>query len=195
MAALASPLAGGRTGLVPGTPCTTSARACVNLTDQRAWLIADGKVVRGPVRIHSGGPDRATPQGTFTVSWKDKDHVSKELAGMPMPDAVFFAAGGIAFHQGPLTSASAGCVHLSSADATAFYTALRRGDQVQVRAPGGDPASGAPAGAPNDGPAAPSGSPSGAGLTVMPNEMARTGGGRVQPGIPGVSAIGPAPRD
>jgi hypothetical protein len=159
--------------VVPGTPCTATAAACVDLTSQRAWLITGGTVARGPVPVHSGGPGQATPQGTFTVSWKDPHHVSRQL-GIAMPDSVFFAAGGIAFHEGPLTHASAGCVHLRPADAAAFYAALHRGAQVQVMAPGGDTAAGVTR------PAAPhAGAP-------------RTR--HAQPGIPGVAAIGPAPR-
>ena len=173
----------GSAELVAGTPCTAAAKACVNLTTQRAWLINRGTIVRGPVPIHSGGPGQATPQGSFVVSWKDRHHVSAELGGMPMPDSVFFAAGGIAFHQGSLASWSAGCVHLPPADAVAFYAALHRGDQIQVRAPGGDIASDA------RGPRTPPGTGS-----RLPVGRAGAGGGRIQHGIPGVGAVGPRPR-
>ena len=70
-----------------------------------AWLIADGKVVRGPVKISSGGAGKETPVGhSFRVFRKEKDHKSGEfkLANgqpAPMPWAVFFADGGIAFHS------------------------------------------------------------------------------------------------
>src|SRR5690348_5934342 len=49
--------------LVEGTPCSVSAKACVDLESQRAWLIQDGKVTRGPVRISSGGNGQETPVG------------------------------------------------------------------------------------------------------------------------------------
>jgi hypothetical protein len=122
-------------GLVPGTPCTTTARACIDLITQRAWLIKDGTVLRGPVPITSGGPSQETPQGDFKVAWKDPNHVSDNVARSPMPYSVFFAQGGVALHGGSLTRASAGCVHLDQADAIAFYQSLRKGDRVQVRAP------------------------------------------------------------
>ena len=83
--------------------CSISARSCVDLESQQAWLIADGKVVRGPVKISSGGPGRETPVGhSLRVYRKEKDHRSGEfrLANgqpAPMPWAVFFADGGIAF--------------------------------------------------------------------------------------------------
>jgi hypothetical protein len=143
--------------------------------------------VRGPVPVHSGGPGHATPQGTFTVSWKDRTHVSAALGGIPMPDAVFFAAGGIAFHEGPLTRASAGCVHLSPGDAAAFYDALHRGAQVQVFAPGGDPASGAPAPARHPAPIPPP-----AAAPVRRGAAAPRPGRPTQPGIPGVPAVAAA---
>jgi lipoprotein-anchoring transpeptidase ErfK/SrfK len=120
------------------TPCTDSARACVDLAKQRAWLIDDdGKVTRGPVPISSGGPGKETPVGTFSVQWKDKNHKSEEFKdpkGQParMPFSVFFADGGVAFHGGSVRRASAGCVHLNDADAQVFYDTLQLGDEVQV---------------------------------------------------------------
>jgi hypothetical protein len=126
--------------LVAGTPCTKTARACVELKTQRAWLIDQaGSVVLGPVKVSSGGPGEETPAGTFSVEWKDKNHKSAESkdpkTGLPapMPWAVFFHTGGVAFHGGSLQRASAGCVHLDDDDAMGFYNTLKLGDQVQVR--------------------------------------------------------------
>ena len=121
-----------RTAGVAGTPCTVTADACVDLDRQQAWLLVDGAVVRGPVPISSGGPGRETPTGTFAVEWKHIDHVSGEF-GTPMPYSVFFAPGGIAFHEGPVDHPSAGCVRLPATDAPAFFDALDVGDEVQVR--------------------------------------------------------------
>ena len=67
----------------------------------------------------------------FHVSWKAAYTVST-IYDIPMPHAVFFAAGGIAFHEGALDSPSHGCVHLDAADATAFFDALKPGDEVDV---------------------------------------------------------------
>ena len=119
---------------VTGTPCTSSAHACVDLTTQRAWLLQNGAVALGPVGVSSGGPGKETPEGTFKVEWKDKNHKSAEQNGTPMPYSVFFAAGGVAFHGGSLSRASAGCVHLDDKDAIAFYNDLKIGDEVQVKA-------------------------------------------------------------
>ncbi|HEY1966972.1 MAG TPA: L,D-transpeptidase [Pseudonocardia sp.] len=124
--------------LIDGTPCTKTARACVDLKTQQAWLIDNkGNITRGPVDVSSGGPGEETPVGTFSVAWKDKNHKSKEYKEpngqpAPMPYSVFFATGGVAFHGGSLRRASAGCVHLDDGDAVVFYNTLKLGDQVQV---------------------------------------------------------------
>jgi hypothetical protein len=121
----------GRPRLVPGTPCVVTARACVDLTARRAWLITRGRVTGGPVPINIGGPGEETPVGTFRVWWKDRNHFSAQQHGTPMPYSVFFKHG-VAFHGGSLQQASAGCVHLRLADAKRFYNTLRVGDLVQV---------------------------------------------------------------
>jgi hypothetical protein len=119
--------------LVPGTPCTVDARGCVDLAGKHAWLITDGQVTRGPVPISPGGPGHETPRGDFRVEWKNANHRSTEYDGAPMPFAVFFAEGGIAFHEGRLDTPSAGCVRLGHDDASFFYDDLQVGDPVQVR--------------------------------------------------------------
>jgi len=45
---------------------------------------------------------------------------------------VFFAEGGIAFHEGNKENPSAGCVKLVRNDAKAWFDFLKVGDQVQV---------------------------------------------------------------
>jgi lipoprotein-anchoring transpeptidase ErfK/SrfK len=119
-------------GLVEGTPCDEEVRACVDLGAKRAWLIDDGAVVRGPVQISPGGPGHETPKGAFRVEWKDTNHRSVEYDGAPMPFAVFFAEGGIAFHEGSLRGPSKGCVRLGHDDAVEFYNFLEVGDAVEV---------------------------------------------------------------
>lgn len=120
-------------GGVDGTPCSTAARACVELDSGLAWLIEDGEVVHGPVPVSSGGPERETPRGDFRVEWKNEHHRSTEFDGAPMPFSVFFAEGGIAFHEGNLHTDSAGCVRMLYDDAEAFFDFLRIDDRVEVR--------------------------------------------------------------
>jgi hypothetical protein len=124
--------------LVAGTPCSITAKACVDLDSQRAWLLKDGKIMRGPVKIASGGNGEETPVGhSLRVYRKEKDHVSQEsrLANgqpAPMPWSVFFEDGGIAFHSGSPNRSSGGCIHLEPVDAEAWFNYLQIGDQVQV---------------------------------------------------------------
>jgi len=117
--------------LVPGTPCAPTAEACVDLYELEAWLIRDGVVTYGPVPISTGADGEETPAGVFRVDWKHADHISGE-SGVPMPFAVFFAPGGIAFHEGDVYGESAGCVRLGHEDARAFYNGLQVGDEVAV---------------------------------------------------------------
>lgn len=128
----ATGLAAAESDLVPGTPCSRTAEACVDLAGGQAWLIHEGVVTHGPVPVSSGAIGEETPTGTFRVEWKHAEHISGE-SGVPMPYSVFFAPGGIAFHEGDLAGLSAGCVRLGHDDAKLFYETLRVGDDVEVR--------------------------------------------------------------
>lgn len=124
--------------LAAGTPCSITARSCVDLDSQQAWLLQDGKIIRGPVRIASGGNGQETPVGhSLRVYRKDKDHLSQESRlpngqPAPMPWSTFFEDGGIAFHSGDPSRSSAGCIRMEPADAQAWFENLQIGDQVQV---------------------------------------------------------------
>ncbi|MBP2368387.1 L,D-transpeptidase [Pseudonocardia parietis] len=118
--------------LVAGTPCTTSARACVDLATRQTWLFADGRILAGPVPMSPGAPSDPTPRGVFGVQWKAEQWTSRE-SYTQMPYSVFFAEGGVAFHQGSMDTPSAGCVKLDEANAQRWFDTLQVGDQVQVR--------------------------------------------------------------
>ncbi|QUQ69142.1 L,D-transpeptidase [Kutzneria sp. CA-103260] len=119
-------------GKAPGTPCLATMAACVDKSSGQAWLIIDGKVSYGPVPMMPGKASEPTPNGFFHVEWKDKHHKSSEFNNAPMENSVFFAAGGIAFHEGSLSRPSAGCVHLSMTASAKFYATLDVGDPVEV---------------------------------------------------------------
>ena len=121
-----------KVALVPGTPCTATAKACVDIADGRAWLFDNGHVTRGPVHIMTGDEDDPTPIGTFHVQWKAEQYTSRQYL-VQMPYSVFFADGGIAFHEGRQDTASGGCVKLGHDDAVAWFAYLQMGDEVQVR--------------------------------------------------------------
>lgn len=117
--------------VVPGTPCLSTAKACIDLSARQTWLLSGGKIAYGPVPITSGRPGWRTPPGTFRVSFKNIAHRSSIFNNAPMPYSVFFN-GGIAFHQGSLRELSHGCIHLSRAAAQTYFATLKRGDIVQV---------------------------------------------------------------
>lgn len=112
-------------------PCLPTVRACVQLAKDRAWLLDNGRVVRGPVDIIPGDDDHPTPRGSFRVQWKAEQYTSRQFL-VQMPWAVFFADGGVAFHEGDPDTYSAGCVKLDDDDARAFFRFLQVGDAVQV---------------------------------------------------------------
>lgn len=90
-----------------------------------------GRVTRGPVDITHGGTTNPTPTGMWPVAWKDQEHTSS-IYGDSMPYSVFFAPGGIAFHEGRLGEDSHGCIRLRMPDAQAFFATLAVGQTVQV---------------------------------------------------------------
>ena len=115
--------------------CPAGAAACVDLTRHITWLQSDGKVSFGPVRMEPGKPGsgpHATPTGTFQVQWKAGPNLVSNIYNEPMPWAVFFAPGGVAFHAGSLTQWSHGCVHLTLADAHYYNEHLPVGAEVVV---------------------------------------------------------------
>ena len=118
--------------MAAGVPCTITAKACVSLSGKQAWLLDEGKIVYGPVKMLPGKKDDPTPVGKWKVQYKEKLHHSSEFNDAPMPNSVFFAPGGIAFHEGSLSRYSAGCVHLSSTASLKFFNTLDKGDEVQV---------------------------------------------------------------
>jgi lipoprotein-anchoring transpeptidase ErfK/SrfK len=103
----------------------------VALNDRLAWLLDGGRVVRGPVPMQHGDVQDPTPPGTFKVQWKAEQWTSREYL-VQMPYSVFFAAGGVAFHEGAQNRPSAGCVKLGHEDAEAFFYFLQVGDEVQI---------------------------------------------------------------
>jgi lipoprotein-anchoring transpeptidase ErfK/SrfK len=78
------------------------------------------------------GTPHATPRGTFHVQWKaGANYISTEF-DEPVPYAVFFAPGGVAFHGGSLTTPSHGCVHLGIGSARYYHDHLPAGAEVVV---------------------------------------------------------------
>jgi len=112
--------------------CAPAASACADLTDRLTWLQSGGRIIYGPVPMEPGGPGDPTPRGIFRVAWKAGAHYISTSYGVPIPYAVFFAPGGIAFHQGSLTTSSHGCIHLTMAAARFYNEHLPAGAEVAV---------------------------------------------------------------
>jgi lipoprotein-anchoring transpeptidase ErfK/SrfK len=116
---------------VSATPCAVTAKACMDLASNQAWLTdGAGKVTYGPVAARGGMTSAPTPVGTFKVLSKNKHFYSTEFHA-PMPYSVFFFPGD-AFHADNTSVASHGCIHLNWPAAHRFYDTLNPGDQVQV---------------------------------------------------------------
>lgn len=112
--------------------CPPTASACADLADHITWLQSQGQITYGPVRMEPGAPADPTPRGTFHVAWKAGAHYISTSFGVPIPYAVFFAQGGIAFHAGSLSSSSHGCIHLTLANAHYYHDHLPIGAEVDV---------------------------------------------------------------
>jgi len=145
-AAIGAPSADTRTtpqATAPGTPtpspgargsCPAAATACVDLKNHLTWLQSDGHITDGPVSMEPGPPGtrQATPRGTFHVQWRaGANYISTEYH-VPIPYAVFFAPGGVAFHGGSLDTPSHGCVHLDISIARYYHVHLPTGAEVVV---------------------------------------------------------------
>jgi hypothetical protein len=133
LSGIASAAPAGQAG-VGGTSCTTSGiKACVDLSENRAWLLdGRGHVVGDPVHISHGAEGHETPTGDFVIQWKDQYHKSKEYKGASMPYSVFFDKNGRAFHGGSTDRDSAGCVRMGTNDAKRFFQALDPNDKIQI---------------------------------------------------------------
>jgi hypothetical protein len=126
---VANPNAAGAAATQASNPCPASASACIDLSNDEAWLQSGGTITYGPVPITSGKAGYRTPAGSFSVFYKDKNHKSSLFNDAPMPNSVFFN-GGIAFHQGSLYDQSHGCIHLSWDASATFFSTLGYGDTV-----------------------------------------------------------------
>ena len=105
--------------------------AKVDVSTQTMTVIYNGKVeYRWPVSTARAG--KHTPRGQWNAYWLSKYHRSSIYNNAPMPFAVFFAPGGIAFHEGNTETESAGCVRLSRANAERWFNSLQVGDRVEV---------------------------------------------------------------
>lgn len=116
--------------------CMTGRAFCASKEQRKiAWVI-NGKVVE-VADARFGGPGMETDNGSWRITWKSRNHVSKQY-NSPMPFAMFFN-GGEAIHYSPgfasngWNGASHGCINMRDYKASErYFNAGRVGDKVIV---------------------------------------------------------------
>ena len=104
----------------------------VDLSQQRAWLEKDGRVVESTA-ISTGREGYATPSGRYVITDKHRTHTST-LYHVSMPWFMRLNCGAIGLHSGHVTGrpASHGCIRLPYAKAKQFFALAKVGDEVQI---------------------------------------------------------------
>lgn len=116
--------------------CLTGRAMCVSKSSNSLVWVVDGEPqLRMDVRF--GSDELPTREGTFSVGWKSRNHVST-IYHTPMPYAMFFS-GGQAVHYSPdfaargYNGASHGCVNVRNlAGIQSLFSQARVGDKVIV---------------------------------------------------------------
>lgn len=116
--------------------CLTGRAMCVSKSTNTLVWVVDGSP-RMTMDVRFGSELTPTREGSFTVGWKSRDHVST-LYHTPMPYAMFFS-GGQAVHYSPdfaangYNGSSHGCVNVrDKAAVAALFDQVRVGDKVIV---------------------------------------------------------------
>lgn len=116
--------------------CMTGRVICISKSTNKLRWMNDGNVVM-TMDVRFGTDEYPTREGTFSVQWKSRDHVST-IYHTAMPYALFFS-GGQAVHYSPdfaangYSGGSHGCVNLrNKAGAESLFDQARVGDKVVV---------------------------------------------------------------
>ncbi|MGW4229833.1 L,D-transpeptidase family protein [Streptomyces sp. NPDC004980] len=120
----------------PDARCMTGRVLCISKNSRTlSWMI-DGRVVSS-MDVRFGSQYTPTREGTFSVYWKSRHHVST-LYDTPMPYAMFFS-GGQAVHYSSdfaargYSGASHGCVNVRDEGKIAsLFAEVKDGDKVVV---------------------------------------------------------------
>jgi peptidoglycan hydrolase-like protein with peptidoglycan-binding domain len=116
--------------------CTTGRVLCIDKTSSTLRYVVDGTVVQ-TLDVRFGASSTPTREGTFSVTYKDADHVSS-LYGSSMPYSMFFSRGQAVHYSSDFAAvgyagASHGCVNVRDYDAlAALYEKVQVGDPVVV---------------------------------------------------------------
>ncbi|WP_066945485.1 L,D-transpeptidase family protein [Streptomyces lushanensis] len=120
----------------PDPRCLKGRVMCISKNSRTLSWMVDG-TVRASMDVRFGSQYTPTREGTFTVGWKSRHHVST-LYDTPMPYAMFFS-GGQAVHYSAdfaargYTGASHGCVNVRDEPKIArLFDEVRTGDKVVI---------------------------------------------------------------
>ncbi|MGV3663004.1 MAG: L,D-transpeptidase family protein [Prosthecobacter sp.] len=104
----------------------------VNLTNQRAWVTKEGRVVNS-TSVSTGRDGYRTPAGRYVITDKHRSHVST-LYHVAMPWFMRLNCGAIGLHSGYVTGrpASHGCIRLPYEKAREFFQQVAVGDEVEI---------------------------------------------------------------
>jgi peptidoglycan hydrolase-like protein with peptidoglycan-binding domain len=116
--------------------CRNGRVLCIDKTSSSLRWVVDGSV-RLTLDVRFGSEFTPTREGTFSVYWKDADHVS-DLYGSAMPLAMFFSGGQAVHYSSDFAArgyagASHGCVNVRDHDVLAsLFAQVSTGDRVVV---------------------------------------------------------------
>ncbi len=116
--------------------CTSGRVLCIDKTSNTLRWVVDSQV-RTTVDVRFGSQYTPTREGTFSVQWKNRDHVSS-LYDSSMPFAMFFSGGQAVHYSSDFAAvgyagASHGCVNVRDyAAIAALFDQVQVGDRVVV---------------------------------------------------------------
>ncbi|MFJ6010819.1 L,D-transpeptidase family protein [Streptomyces sp. NPDC092952] len=120
----------------PDKRCLTGRVLCISKNSRTlSWMI-DGRVVSS-MDVRFGSQYTPTREGTFSVYWKSRDHVST-IYHTAMPYAMFFSGGQAVHYSADFAArgyagASHGCVNVrDKAKIAALFDQVKNGDKVVV---------------------------------------------------------------
>ncbi|MGZ0148812.1 L,D-transpeptidase family protein [Kribbella sp. WER1] len=116
--------------------CATGVALCIDKTTRKLRYVVDG-VVKMQFDVRFGAVKTATREGSFTVGWKSRNHVST-LYDSKMPYAMFFSGGQAVHYSSDFAArgyngASHGCVNVRDlAKIKILFDEVNVGDKVIV---------------------------------------------------------------
>ncbi|WP_350278926.1 L,D-transpeptidase family protein [Kribbella sp. HUAS MG21] len=116
--------------------CATGVALCIDKTSRKLRYVVDG-VVKMQMDVRFGAVKTATREGSFTVGWKSRNHVSK-LYDSKMPYAMFFSGGQAVHYSSDFAArgyngASHGCVNVRDlGKIKVLFDQVNVGDKVIV---------------------------------------------------------------